>query len=446
MGWCSNGTITVNVNNFDLLRDSSIYNLSAVETCCDCGGGVTTFDVLIEFDNSNKNKYKTAKFDAKMIDYDKMYWLLQQDYIDLFDYHDKIDMEMICYQTIDDWLYMADTTNTDEFINFNFKQWHNFDLYQLCNVVNDQIINYQINHNNTKNVQTIKNNVNCDYALPLTTQYFSNVSMATMIDYVFCDTSELLSLDTFTFNINTSTSHGNIPYFLYIYDIDAQKFYLNSQWFSSTVFENNNGFIHIVDYQTCINQILNNSNFTSTGYFITNFFCDLESMLDWTTTTTNYSTTTTIYSTTFFADPPNIDHNNINFDPLETLAIIIGLLVGGCCVLCIGYRCLGILTGDYRYGGKNEVQMARIHSGSSVHARNRNHTNNNNHHSDCYEIWYCLCCCWIVEECANCCVEALKQACHEIFSFFVLVIKVCCVVFVMIIIVVIVYGSYAGWF
>eukprot|EP01084_Bolivina_argentea_P014077 26319_1 len=191
--WCNNETILQNQNEFILLSDYT-YGLSAISTCCECGGGIDLInDVALGYDNN---------------------W-------------DDSDNDILCTWTESDFTLHLEPQTT-------LREWDNLMLHNLCSHLEDINCEYLINsdfssnlysyslficgnHGNTDSMQFIfdillddVDNKHSTYInnawFSLDLSYYSSNINVTFMDYSNCIEQLLYSI-----NFNNTYRYGSHP-------------------------------------------------------------------------------------------------------------------------------------------------------------------------------------------------------------------------------------------
>eukprot|EP01084_Bolivina_argentea_P051268 94313_1 len=120
--WCNNGNILKTENEFNILVDTK-YGLTAIQACCECGGGVNIFDnVQLSVDND---------------------WVEYED-------------DVLC-STFTQTDFISKLTQ-----NMSMRDWDNLILYDLCNHFDDLQCEYLLNSNIGPNIY-LYDIFMCDY-------------------------------------------------------------------------------------------------------------------------------------------------------------------------------------------------------------------------------------------------------------------------------------------
>ena len=115
--WCQNGNIFLSYSDFLASRDTSGYNLTAVDACTQCGGGILSYTSSI-----NKNTINST-MSVSLISSDYDYFINSTDISNVKYFNPQ---NGICYQTIGD-LFGIKQSNYKEY-DVSAAEFNNFDV------------------------------------------------------------------------------------------------------------------------------------------------------------------------------------------------------------------------------------------------------------------------------------------------------------------------------
>ena len=252
--WCLNemiydGNDNITINQFIDYKDD-IYNLNAIQTCCECGGGVQIIDnvtmtVGLSLETNNNND----------------------------------DLELMEDNLICEWKYKNHSKDNYD-MNIRHKTWNNLQMFDLCLILRDKLLNdfNFVSLNESISDQHI-NDIDCNIFID--SDYDSNTMDHDNDNIIICDYNKYNDIKDI--------------YFILLITIDSinnsSTFYLNSAWINLTqslLFKPTQN----LSYSQCKTSIQNTNNYA----LYTLIPCDISPAI---------TSQTTIPPTTTYSPSPN---------------------------------------------------------------------------------------------------------------------------------------------
>ena len=240
--WCSNGNIFADYNEFVGHRDTSRYNLTALDVCTQCGGGYHSYQNNVIEMNATMSVINNFVSMADSFE-NNINLLCYQNYSQMFHIID--NMSSAVGVGIESGTLLNDLVNIKNVTVSNDKLFDFFDAYMICRDYKNKSMKYYLNNNKIEYYNLVSN-ISCDVFsyVKWVTEGDDSLS-AGMINLRICDIHKGAVIDSVNFAmlLMTNINENN----------NTKTYYLNSLYFNVDSLLVLNKFLNVtmVDFEQC---------------------------------------------------------------------------------------------------------------------------------------------------------------------------------------------------